>query len=890
MPTVLTVEEEEKELPIICIVGDSSTLRDNFLKEAQDQFKIILIASKKPESEIKNLYFISYSDATILSHLEESIDYALLFLEDPKIKGSLNPIFSKLANDNAKTVLLITASMLNDFYDVILDTKTHSHFYFALLGEIISTKEARNKESLSSLILLSFQKKEVKLTGNDLLPVYPISLHDAMLATKKMLFGKTKKDVVYYLFYTHPETVLAAIHILARLEPDLKVTFSDEEKLQKPPFGRKEIKELISQKLNMIEAPLNDTFEGFENSLSSFGGIGESEEKSTDKPQRRQLSIHPKIKQGGSFLFTSFLLGTSLFLFIHLLAFVGGAFFLRQAIQGLEREQYTTVAKNAKSASLFLEIIKPTVYIVSDFTRFVDRDNNVLKTFQLIERALSLSELTGTTITTMSKKELNEKDIETLVAQFSFLYQEGERIKLENNNKALGHLLKPEYSKLLSVSQTLPFVLGYNSERNYLLLLQNNGELRPTGGFIGSVGELRISKGEVEELKIQDVYEYDGQLKAHIEPPFIVRRYLQPHLYLRDSNFSLNFQESASMAAKIYNLETKRVPDGVIAINFEVLKQILAITGPISLPDYKTTITDKNVFDYLQSAIGKNFFPGSTQKKDILTALFNKLISTLEEKPQTWLSIAKLIPSLMEDKNILFSFQEKAIQKIFNANSYGGEIEDKRVRESKTMYDYLYINEANIGVDKANILVTRNVSYEALLGEENLRSVVKITLNNPKNNTDYKSYIQFVVPKGSKLSKILINGTEQKRVAAITDPAIYEARNFKVPSGLEVEEYTRQNNTYFAFVATAKSGQSSIITIEYENGARKSLTSRTSYSLLYIKQPGTMPYDLSSTFYYPENYTPEKTSASSFGKNFIKFDDVLTKDVEYNITLQRNNN
>lgn len=890
MPPVLTVEEEEKDLPILCIVGESSPLRDAFLKENHTEFKIVLISSQKPSFEISNLYFISYKDTVILQRLEESIDYALLFLDDTQTKEYLGTIIAKLTKDKTKSTFLIAATEFQSFYDVVLDSKQHPFFHFALLGEVLSIEEAKKADSVSRIINTSVQKREIKLAGNDLLPAYPISLSDGLTAVQKILFGKSKKGVMHYIFYRHPETILATVHILSRIEPDLKVTFSEEEKLIRPTFGREEIQAIVTQKLTMEEAYLDEQFEGFEDAIANFvtGGVGEETTQST--PTKRSFQIHPRVKQGGSFLFATFLLGLLLFLIIQGVAFVGGAFYLRQAIQNLEKEEYTAVAKNAKNASFFFQIIKPTVYITTDFTRFIDHDNNVLKTFQLIERALSLSELAGKTIATLSQKELSEQDMESLIGSFTFLHQEGERIKLENNNKALEHLLRPEYSKLLSISQTLPLVFGYHAEKNYLLLLQNNGELRPTGGFIGSVGELRVKNGEIEELQIQDVYEYDGQLKAHIEPPFIVRRYLQPHLYLRDSNFYLNFQESATTAAQIYNLETKRTPDGVIAINFEVLKKILEITGPIELPEYKTTISDKNVFDYLQATIDKNFFPGSTQKKDVLTALFNKLLITLEEKPQTWLSIAKLLPTLMEEKHVLFAFQEPAIQKIFNANSYGGEIADKRVRESRTIYDYLYVNEANIGVNKANMKLTRNIAYETLLGADSMVSTVKLTLNNPQGNANYKTYLQIVVPKGSKLSRILINGADQERVATITDPRLYEAANFKVPAGLEVEEYTKGNSTYFAFVADIKAGQSSVITVQYENGARRSLTSRTSYSLLYIKQPGTLPYEFSSTLFYPENYTPEKTSASSYGKNFIKFDDTLTTDEEYNVTLQRSNN
>jgi len=47
-------------------------------------------------------------------------------------------------------------------------------------------------------------------------------------------------------------------------------------------------------------------------------------------------------------------------------------------------------------------------------------------------------------------------------------------------------------------------------------------ELRPGGGFIGSYAILSVDKGKITNFKIYDVYDADGQLKNHIEPPFAI--------------------------------------------------------------------------------------------------------------------------------------------------------------------------------------------------------------------------------------------------------------------------------------------------------------------------------------------------------------------------------
>jgi hypothetical protein len=511
-----------------------------------------------------------------------------------------------------------------------------------------------------------------------------------------------------------------------------------------------------------------------------------------------------------------------------------------------------------------------------------------MDTFSLMENGARLSKIAGETITNLTQKtSVSSQNLQTAIANFAYLYQEGEMINLTQNNEALKSLLNPQYSKLLSLSQVLPDVLGFNAEKNYLLLFQNDNELRPTGGFIGSVGELSLKNGEISSLNVQDVYDLDGQLKEHVEPPFVVRRYLQPHLYLRDSNFSLDFQQTASTAAEIYNLESGKKPDGVIAIDLEVLKQILKTLGPISLPEYKVTVTDKNVSDFLEHTIQDNNFPGSTQKKDILNKLLNQLVLKVSSNPHSYIEIAKLLPNLMDEKDILFSFENPTIQAIFNANDYGGQINDTRSQNSNTSNDYLYVNEANIGVNKANADITRTVDYQAVLNPDRIDSSLNLQITNTSTTDDYKAYLQIVVPKGSSIQNITINNVKQTIVPAVTDPQKYEAKNFKAPKGLEVESYDKDDHTIFAFITTVPKSEKNTILVSYENGVKLPLSTISTYSLLYIKQPGTMPYRLNTTIFYPEGYSPINTNANSYGKNFLTQEKTITTDFQTSVELQK---
>ena len=77
-----------------------------------------------------------------------------------------------------------------------------------------------------------------------------------------------------------------------------------------------------------------------------------------------------------------------------------------------------------------------------------------------------------------------------------------------------------ELDKLMPI---LPEFLGLDGKkREYMVLFQNENELRASGGFIGSYGILSVEDGKWRGLEVNDVYQADGQLKGHVEPSWLV--------------------------------------------------------------------------------------------------------------------------------------------------------------------------------------------------------------------------------------------------------------------------------------------------------------------------------------------------------------------------------
>jgi hypothetical protein len=94
-----------------------------------------------------------------------------------------------------------------------------------------------------------------------------------------------------------------------------------------------------------------------------------------------------------------------------------------------------------------------------------------------------------------------------------------------------------QVSPILSL---LPSLIGFPEESRFLILFQNNDELRPTGGFIGSYATLKVADfAENIEMSTGDIYHLDMPSIDHLEtiPPEPIAKYMKvKKWYLRDSN------------------------------------------------------------------------------------------------------------------------------------------------------------------------------------------------------------------------------------------------------------------------------------------------------------------------------------------------------------------
>jgi len=455
----------------------------------------------------------------------------------------------------------------------------------------------------------------------------------------------------------------------------------------------------------------------------------------------------------------------------------------------------------------------------------------------------------------LDQLKIETENLEREIGLTTALYQD---LGLEKYQKIqpVGKALSEAKELCLLVKKVLPLINEMTEDKVYLILFQNNMELRPGGGFIGSYGLAHFQNHQLIKLETNDIYAADGQLKGHVEPPAPIRKYLdQPHFFLRDSNWSADFATNAQKAIWFYQKEIGDQVDGVIGLDLSLVEKILKALGKVYLTDYQLEVTADNLFLKAQNLIQSDFFPGSTQKRDFLGALARAVLNQAKLGEFPWLKIGQSLKQGLEEKHLQIFLNDQKGQSLVEELGWAGRVSVVSCQLSvvSCLADYLMILEANLGVNKANYFVKREIGLTADFKEKKVNYHLIINYQNNSSGQTfpggvYKNYLRIYVPQTAILEKVVINERE-----VLIDQ-------------IEIEEI--EDKKSWGFLVEIKPEETKKVEFEYqlerqELVARKEFT----YELFFQKQAGTEKDPLFLKFNYPQNWRIKKTNFPAVTKN-----------------------
>lgn len=676
-----------------------------------------------------------------------------------------------------------------------------------LFGDIFSNELILRKESFKSVvnkfIYQSQRFGKMQVLGDGLREAYPVFLPDVAEGLIDLIFGMHKAHSLFYIFPKHPITELSLAHMIQKINPEVMVDFVGHNPrlgaVSYPPNG-----------LNLLgyKYPIAQRIRGID---------------IKKKVKAQQEISYGKVKKPKTFPF--FIVWTLIFLLLSPLIFTLFFSFLGKntfyyAEREMDKGNFMQTKNSLHLSQSFFYVGKQASSILFFQAKIAGAEDNFKRLFQDLDSGYKISEgllqafnsgayfskiLNGESKSPKDDFAKGESYLKTSLVAL-------DKIKAERKISASIlqrlEIINPLIKLLSNTLDIMPDIFGMEGRKTYLILFQDNLELRPGGGVIDSYGILKFNQGKITQFTIHDIADADQQLRGHVEPPFAVRRYLgKQHWYMRDSNFDVDFIRAASSSSNFLFVETGQKADGVIGIDSSLRVKLAEVKASYPL-------------------------------------------------------LAQAISNALTQKHLLFAFKDW--QNIFTVNGWSSSLWDKRIDSEELINDFLGINEANLGANKVNHFIKRQVSQKAILGDNG--NILEELIINYKNEStawtggDYKNYLRIILPKDTVLSEISIQDIPQVLIDAITDPQHYEAKNFKAPIGLEVEKTIEENKVVFGFLVKVPIGAIVKVKLKYTLAGSVAKLNTFSYNLKLFKQPGIDSIPYSFSLIYPNDFNIIKSS------------------------------
>ncbi len=274
----------------------------------------------------------------------------------------------------------------------------------------------------------------------------------------------------------------------------------------------------------------------------------------------------------------------------------------------------------------------------------------------------------------------------------------------------------------LALAPLLPELMGMGNAKTYLILAQNEDELRATGGFISGAGLLQIENGQIQSLTFEDAsFIADWRNKSYDFPPDPLYRFMGLELFLfRDANYWPDFPTSAAKAIELYEYTLDNTPpiDGVIAIDQRFVAQLLGVVGPINLTGIEQSINQHNVVRFMRASWGTEEGERVTrawllERKAFMGELARAMQAKIVQQPEqiNFLNLLRAILEAGQQRDFLFYLIDPAAQGVISQLGWDGAL-------THQSGDVVLALDTNMGYNKANAVMQRSLNYQVQLDAE----------------------------------------------------------------------------------------------------------------------------------------------------------------------------
>ena len=531
--------------------------------------------------------------------------------------------------------------------------------------------------------------------------------------------------------------------------------------------------------------------------------------------------------------------------------------------------QMIQAGENAsKGAKQLTEAVTPFAHYIKEFEPAITFQDNTPSTTKEYRQYLDEMSKNSYKLNEASYKLSLASEIMTKVDTTAFPKSiQSEILDIKDYVKQIDDVAKA-YKE---ASSFLPAVLGQDERQRYLILLQNESEMRATGGWPTSYGVLGIEGGQIREIFVDDIYNADGTLKVQgktYNPPDSMAKALN----LTKWSFSLaNWYPDLSDTHDSLEKFTKDLGigsriDGVITIDIAFLQKLLDKWGGIQVPGEDEIITSQNIYPKIFE-MHEEFEPGSTQKASFLANLANEVIKKIfSMNISDAISLKDVFISSLNEKHLQATFTNPDAYAFFNKRNWAGSL-DEKFNSAPAVVDW------NWGGNKANLFLDKNHSLKVnIKDEKTINFAYTLSVENKSTSTtypygDYINYERVYIPADAVLTKV--EGFENNKFDT------YKENGFKVIGGWFNTKIQSISTLKIEYVLTKNTNSGNFpLTINKTNAF---------FDINIFKQAGEKNYAYKLDITYPVTWKLENSSNFNNISNQLSARFELNSDKSYNI-------
>ncbi len=507
-----------------------------------------------------------------------------------------------------------------------------------------------------------------------------------------------------------------------------------------------------------------------------------------------------------------------------------------------------------------------------------------------LEQAEELADSSAATLALLGSRPLDQTTLDHLSESFARttpLLDELGRLPEFQKNMTLFYSALSFWSKVAVVTKDF---LG-SPEKRYLLVFQNDDELRATGGFMGSFALMSHQRSGITiDMPPEGTYAVQGWLPNRILAPEPLRL-INSRFEFQDTNWFPDFTVSAPKILSWYQASGGPTVDGVIAVNASVLEDMLRLTGPLTVPGLEGEVNASNVVEVVERTIRSHQY--DARPKESLVALLKTVVDRIGTGKVKGLDGMMTLISALDEKKIQLYARDRSVEDSIRQLGWAGTM-------NTSTKDFVMMVQSNIGGGKTDRVIEQDITHETrILASGEMVSTVSIhrvhrgSKGDPLHGVRNVSYMRLYVPQGATL--IAASGFsplpewrfESPPPDLTPDPDVRRAElTEKIDPSSGTSIYEEDNKTVFGNWALLDPGQESVISFTFRLPFRVSKGRPFLYHTTLLKQAGRNdPWK--SIVRLDEGTIRDLHSPSASEPSLTMFDGSLAKDTVLAALIER---